>query len=191
LADEGDSLMRVHVTLENVQAAFAQFKGRSVFAESSALADQGQMPVEMIQAMSLQPEVLACMASTGPIYPDGLLERNLKEKVILKSSIKNQCQFCETSHRALMGMIDIPQIQIDDLENPDHLTERERLALAYTEAVMTDSNRVPEDLFVSLKEKFSEPEIVELTFLIGFINLLNWFNNALQVTFHGEYSVSD
>ena len=32
----------------------------------------------------------------------------------------------------------------------------------------------------------SDAEIVELTFLVGYINMLNWFNNALQVEYRGE-----
>jgi hypothetical protein len=35
----------------------------------------------------------------------------------------------------------------------------------------------------------SDPELVELTFLIGFIDKLNLFNNCLQVRYNGEYSV--
>ncbi len=46
---------------------------------------------------------------------------------------------------------------------------------------------MPDEFFERLKAQFSEPEIVELTFLIGFINMLNLFNNCLQVTYHGEY----
>ena len=51
-----------------------------------------------------------------------------------------------------------------------------------------DSNRIPESMFDNLREHFSEGEIVELTFLIGYINMLNWFNNALQVEYRGELS---
>jgi hypothetical protein len=39
---------------------------------------------------------------------------------------------------------------------------------------------------------FSDPELVELSFLIGFINMLNLFNlfnNLLQVRYEGEYSL--
>jgi hypothetical protein len=39
-----------------------------------------------------------------------------------------------------------------------------------------------------LKQLFLEPEIVELTFLIGFINMLNLFNNCLQVRYHDDYA---
>ena len=34
---------------------------------------------------------------------------------------------------------------------------------------------------------FSDPELVELTFLVGYINLLNLFNNSLNVRYHGDY----
>ena len=54
---------------------------------------------------------------------------------------------------------------------------------------MTDSNRIPEPLMLELKERFSDAELVELTFLIGYINMLNLFNNCLGVRYSGEYAV--
>ena len=66
---------------------------------------------------------------------------------------------------------------------------RERIAIAYTRAVMTDSNHIPEPLTQELHEHFTDPELVELTFLIGYINMLNLFNNALEVRYNGEYSL--
>ena len=59
----------------------------------------------------------------------------------------------------------------------------------YTKAAMTDSNRIPESFVALLKAEFSEPELVELTFLIGYINMLNLFNNCLQVSYNGEYAL--
>ena len=35
--------------------------------------------------------------------------------------------------------------------------------------------------------EFTDPELIELTFLIGYINLLNLFNNSLGVRYHGDY----
>ena len=45
-------------------------------------------------------------------------------------------------------------------------------------------------LYQRLEGLFTQPEIVELTFLIGFINMLNRFNNALQVRYRGDYDQS-
>ena len=42
----------------------------------------------------------------------------------------------------------------------------------------TGPNAIPPSLASELHEHFSDPEVVELTFLIGFINMLNLFNNA-------------
>ena len=54
---------------------------------------------------------------------------------------------------------------------------------------MADSNRLPEPLMTRIRHAFTDPELVELTFLIGYINMLNLFNNALQVRYHGEYEL--
>ena len=179
--------MRVNVTKEQVAAAFGAVQDDPSFAESRGLVDKGVLPVEMLQAMSLRPEILRAFAGFGDcVYPGGLLERALKEKVILQSSHANECQFCRDSHVALIRMLGIADDPIASLGTA-HTSDRERLAIEYTKAAMADSNRVSEELFARLKSTFSEPEIVELTFLIGFINMLNLFNNCLQVTFHDDY----
>jgi alkylhydroperoxidase family enzyme len=54
---------------------------------------------------------------------------------------------------------------------------------------MTDSNNIPLDLSRQLAELFTDPEVVELSFLIGFINMLNLFNNLLEVRYSGEYAL--
>ena len=182
--------MRISVDATKVKETFAKLKDTEAFEESRELMASGKLPVEMIQAMSLRPEILKAFGYTGEgVYPGGLLERALKEKVILKASQDNDCQFCVNSHRDRMRMIGSPEEQILNLENPENLTPREALALEYTGAVMRDSNGIGDELFSQLKERFSDPEIVELTFLIGFINQLNMFNNALRVTYRGDYDV--
>ena len=57
--------------------------------------------------------------------------------------------------------------------------------MEYAELVTRDANRVPDECFARLREAFSGPEIVELTFMIGLITMLNRFNNARQIR-HGE-----
>lgn len=180
--------MRVSVDPQRVKKVFLELKGSAAFEESRALAEAGRMPVEMLQAMSLRPEILKAFGETGEgVYPGGILERALKEKVILKASLLNQCQFCINSHRAIMRMIGIPDPQIEDLDAPEYLTRREALALDYTIRAIQDSKRIEDSFFDRLRQEFSDEEIVELTFLIGLIQLLNLFNNALQVTYSGDY----
>ena len=54
---------------------------------------------------------------------------------------------------------------------------------------MHDSNDLPEPLMAAVREHFSDPELVELAFLVGYITMLNTFNNLLAVRYHGEYSL--
>ena len=182
--------MRVTVTPAQVQAAFEAVKDDPSFDESRGLWERGQPPVEMIQAMCLRPEILRAFAGFGgSVYPGGILERRVKELVIITASQRNDCQFCTNSHCDLVDIGDIVSEPLVVIEQPAVLPPRERLAIEYTRAAMTDSNRVPDTLMAAMSAHFSDPELVELSFLIGYINMLNLFNNLLHVRYHGEYSL--
>ncbi|HEX7894144.1 MAG TPA: carboxymuconolactone decarboxylase family protein, partial [Terriglobales bacterium] len=61
-------------------------------------------------------------------------------------------------------------------------TERERTALAWTEAVtLVNESHVPEDVYQQARAHFSEEELVNLTIAIVAIN--GW--NRLEVAFRG------
>jgi alkylhydroperoxidase family enzyme len=180
--------MRVTVSPDQIRSAFEAVKDDPSFDESRGLWERGQPPVEMIQAMCLRPEILRAFAGFGgSVYPGGLLERRVKELVIITASRTNDCQFCTDSHCDLVDLANILKDPLTLVDQPASLAPRERLAVAYTRAAMTDSNAVPEPLARQLKEQFSDPELVELTFLIGYINMLNLFNNLLGVRYQGEY----
>jgi 4-carboxymuconolactone decarboxylase len=182
--------MRVTVTPEQIQSAFEAVKDDPSFDESRGLWERGRLPVEMIQAMCLRPEILRAFAGFGhAVYPGGLLERRVKELVIITASERNDCQFCTYAHLDLVdiaGIVDEPLAAIGDSTS---LPPRERLAIEYTRAAMTDSNTVPEPLIRQVHEHFTDPELVELSFLIGYINMLNLFNNLLGIRYNGEYAL--
>ncbi len=182
--------MRVTVTPEQIQSAFEAVKDDPSFDESRGLWERGRPPVEMIQAMCLRPELLRAFAGFGnSVYPGGILERRVKELVIITASTSNECQFCTSSHCDLVDIADIVAEPLVVIDQPESLVPRERIAIEYTRAVMADSNAIPASLARALHEHFSDPEVVELTFLIGYINMLNLFNNSLGVRYHGEYGV--
>jgi alkylhydroperoxidase family enzyme len=186
--------MRVSVEDKHIRDAFDAVKHMSAFHESRTLFNQGQRPLEMIQAMCLHPEILRCFGEWGKgVYPGGMLERSIKEFIILEASRRNNCQFCRQSHIDFirnLGIADDPLATVTD-PSAQQRTERERLAIEYTALAMKDSNRVPDSFFARLKQHFSDPEIVELTFTIGLINLLNMFNNCLQVRYHDECALME
>ena len=181
--------MRVSVSVAQIRDAFEKVRHMAAFEESRALYAQGKRPLEMIQAMCLHPEILRCFGEWGKgVYPGGMLERSIKELIILEASRRNNCQFCRQSHMDFIRNLGIAQDPLDTVMDPAAAgrTVREKLAIEYTGLAMSGSNNIPDEFFASLKKNFSDPEIVEMTFTIGLINLLNMFNNCLQVRYHGE-----
>ena len=182
--------MRVNVTPEQIRSAFEAVKEDSSFDESRGLWERGHAPVEMIQAMCLRPEILRAFAGFGnAVYPGGILERRVKELVIIAASQSNECQFCVSSHVDLVDLAGIVENPLSAIDQPESLPPRERMAVEYTRAAMHDSNAVPESIASELREQFTDPELVELSFLIGYINMLNLFNNLLGVRYNGEYAL--
>jgi AhpD family alkylhydroperoxidase len=186
--------MRVTVPSDQLHAGFMSVRESSAFSESAALVAQGKRPVEMLQAMALRPEILRAFAATSEaIYPGGIVDRRIKELIILEASRHNRCQFCTASHISIakmLGITDAAGEPLGLLDDASRLSDRERLAVEYTRAAQRDSNRIPNELFDAMRSVYSDAEIVELTAMIGLITMLNMFNNCLQITYHGEYEAS-
>lgn len=178
--------MRITVDPAMVARNFAAFQNNSSLQESAQLFAKGLPIAEMIQAFAMNRSVLSAFAGFEAIYPRGNLERGILEKVILCVSMRNACQFCVNSHLDITRALGISGTGAIEPDAPEH-SPRERLAIEYALAIHGDSNRVPKDLYERLHGAFTDAELVELTFLIGFINMLNWFNNALDVRYHREF----
>jgi len=178
----------MRITVDPMIAArnFAAFKDNPSLRESAQLFAKGLPIAEMIQALAMNSAVLSAFAAFAAIYPQGKLERGVLEKVILCISLRNECQFCVASHQDIAGSLGISAENADRPEAPGH-SLREKLAMQYALAIHTQSNQIPADLFQALREAFTDEEIVELSFLTGFINMLNWFNNALEVRYRKEF----
>lgn len=172
--------MRVQSSPGQLQEAYEATAGDPAWSASRRLMEEGRAPSEMFQTLAVRPDILGALRGLGTaVYPGGLLERALQERVVVEASRLNDCQYCAGSHTGTLARLGVEAA----------LTQRERLALAYARAAAEDANRIPDALFAEVRGAFSDGEIVELTFLVGLTGLLNLFNNALQVRYHGEYGM--
>lgn len=64
-------------------------------------------------------------------------------------------------------------------------TEREKAALEYSERIGRDDQEVSDECFARLRRHFSEPEIVELTFIIGYQTFASKFAKAFRLAPQG------
>jgi AhpD family alkylhydroperoxidase len=175
--------MRIAIDPTRVAGTFRKFSSNPSFQESAQLFARGLPIAEMLQAFAMNENVLRAFGGFDAIYPHGNLERGVLEKVILRVSQLHECQFCINSHLDIMKSVKVST----DLSSKGQHTERERCAMEYAELVTRDANHIPNAFFEELRQAFSDAEIVELTFHIGFITMLNRFNNALEVRYRGEF----
>jgi AhpD family alkylhydroperoxidase len=105
------------------------------------------------------------------------LEQSLIELVKTRASQINGCAFCINMHTADARKHGESEARLYLLnawrESPGY-TDRERAALAWTEAVtLISQTHAPDDLYEAVRAQFSDVETVNLTALIATINAWN------------------
>ena len=70
-------------------------------------------------------------------------------------------------------------------EESPHFTEREKAALEFSEQITSNDQVVSDECFGKVRQHFSEPEIVELTFIIGYQTFASKFAKAFQLAPQG------
>ena len=109
------------------------------------------------------------------IQNDGL-EPLLKELVMMRSSQINGCAFCidmHTKDARAAGESEQRIYALDAWRETPFFNERERAALAWTEALTRIGGGVPDDLYADARRQFSEKELVDLTWSVAAINAWN------------------
>ncbi|WP_170979609.1 carboxymuconolactone decarboxylase family protein [Roseomonas sp. HF4] len=114
----------------------------------------------------------------------GTLPRRALELAIVVVSKLNACDYCIAHHEPFLAVEGIPPEAVAGLPgNADHpaFTARDRAVIAFAIAAWEDSHRVPERLFRSLREHFTDAQIVELTLRITLTGFFNRFSAALGI----------
>jgi AhpD family alkylhydroperoxidase len=118
------------------------------------------------------------------------LEPSLLELVQLRASRINGCASCLDMHTKDARARGESEQRIYLLaawrESPFY-SERERAALAWTEAVtLVAASRVPDAVYAEARRRFSDDELLALTMAVVTINAVNRLNAALR-TVPGAY----
>lgn len=121
------------------------------------------------------------------------IEPALLHLVKLRASQINGCAYCIDMHaKDLRALGDTEQrvYSLDAWDECPYYTDRERAALAWTEAVThLVPARVPDAVYERVREQFSEREVADLTVLLATINAWNRLAIAARTT-PGTYQPS-
>lgn len=138
---------------------------------------------ERLNYKEVSPDAVKAMRGLEKYVRASGLERPLYELVKIRASQINGCAYCIDMHTKDARRAGETEQRIYALsawrETPFY-TERERAALAWTEALtLISENDVPDDLYDTISRQFSEEERVALTMAIVAIN--GW--NRLAISF--------
>ena len=100
----------------------------------------------------------------------GVLDHRVKELCRLYVSRTVDCRYCGGQRSVKAAGEGVEEAHVDELVNyktSDRFSERERTALAYTEAITWNPDLADDDLWARLHEHFTEPEIVELGYFVA------------------------
>ncbi len=131
------------------------------------------------------PEGMRALGQLGAFIRE-IIDPELRELVNLRASQINGCAYCialhvNTAHK--LGMSEDRLHLLPAWRETDYYTDRERAALALTEAVTRISDGpVPDHLYEEAKQHFSEQELAALVMLIALINSYNRIAITFQAT---------
>ena len=124
-----------------------------------------------------EPTMMKAVVALDTAVQNGGLELSLVELVKTRASQINGCAFCLHLHTrdARAGGESEGRLYLLDAwrESPLY-TDRERAALAWTEAVtLVSQTHVPDAVYDDARNHFGEEELVKLTLLVATVNVWN------------------
>lgn len=114
------------------------------------------------------------------------LEPSLLELIKLRASQINGCAYCVDMHSKdarTGGETEQRLYSLSVWRETPYYTDRERAALAFTEAVtLIADRRMPDEVYEQARQQFSDEELVKL--MVGIVIINTW--NRFAITFGDE-----
>ena len=121
------------------------------------------------------------LALSGYLHKSGL-EESFVDLVNLRASQINGCAYCLDMHWKDLragGATEQHLYGLDAWEESPYYSDRERAALAWTDAITNiRDGHVPDDVYHRVQRLFSEKELADLTLAVAGINAWNRLNIA-------------
>src|SRR3954453_3811687 len=135
--------------------------------------------------MSLTPDAYDAVLALGQVAGKAGMDKQLLELIKLRASQINGCAFCVQYHILEGETLGVPTDKLNLVvvwREAPQFSQRERAALAWTEALTLLSAGVSDEVYVEASAEFSEKELAYLTSAIASINVWNRFGAAFRWT---------
>lgn len=143
----------------------------------------GFTPNDML-IMVRDPAIVAALGQlVNAIYKPGSVSIELKKLVALMSSSAAGCLYCQShnTHGALETGVSAEKISaIWSYPDSALFSDAERVALDVARAASLTPNEVTDEMFASLREHYSEQEIIEIVSVVSLFGFLNRWNATFK-----------
>jgi alkylhydroperoxidase family enzyme len=140
--------------------------------------------IEPVEIWAHQPKMMSGMGKfQGAVRKGNTVDERLKYLVELKGAQMIGCEFCVDLGSQICrnsGFSDEELLAIPRYRQSDLFSDRQKVALDFTVAVMRTPVEVTDELFARMKEHFTDEQLVEITALLTVVNL-DRFNAAFGV----------
>lgn len=150
------------------------------------MSTDGGRPLNIFGTMVHHPILMKRFNVLGGLFMTrSVLSPRLREIVILRVADRTDCEYEWHQHVRIARDCGVEQDEIelvrkDDPSSAESWTPLERAALAFTDDVL-DDDRAGDDTWSDLADQLSEPQLLELTMLVGFYRMTAAFLNTVQV----------
>jgi alkylhydroperoxidase family enzyme len=161
------------------------FEGRDPVAEPGTATGS---PGDWWTVFALVPDVLEHAVQGFGLYqsPKRLLAPVLRELAQARAGWAAGSQFVYSQHCKSLRSLEVSDERITSIphwSSASCFDETERLVLAYTDCLVYDHGRVPDGLFDALRDRLSDEEILELTYIAALYLQHAVMSRALRTEF--------
>jgi AhpD family alkylhydroperoxidase len=131
--------------------------------------------MEPMEIWAYQPKMMMGMGRFNQAVRKGRsVDERLKNLIELKGAQMIGCEYCVDLGSQICrnsGLSDEELLALPNYRSSNLFTDREKVALDYTVAVMRTPVEVTDELFARVKEHFTEKQMVEITAHVTLVNL--------------------
>jgi alkylhydroperoxidase family enzyme len=115
----------------------------------------------------------------------------LRNLATIKTSMANQCTYC-TTHTSIFGealglaVEDLEALQGDIYKTNPRFNERERAAIAWSEAMTLNTAKSDKPVWENMRRLFTDNEIVEISMACAMFNMINRLNDSFWTELETE-----
>ncbi|MGJ4801758.1 carboxymuconolactone decarboxylase family protein [Luteimonas sp. SDU82] len=135
---------------------------------------------QRIDFMKQSPGLAQKLIELDRLFHQSSIEEPIRHLVMIRASQINNCAFCIDMHIKQATMHGERPLRVHHLpvwRESTVFSQRERASLAWTEVLTRlPEQGVPDELYELVRTELSEPEISDLSFIVGAINAWNRIN---------------